>query len=287
MNEARGIPLIPMLPSWVKPTPFRGTETKAMPLTPTTLFRCLTWSPRLWLLLCMTRSRLCTTVLPASPTTAARAGPGKTPSPKNQRGTSLLERGRNSLVGPKEKYNQNRKAMANSPAGPAAFSCISTQSFFPRNRIKTGMVEKYHFILTMTVKTTNMKIAIIYSIHTFSLKTARVDTRFQWCFGKSCAWLGRAAGPAAPGSADPPGKAGVRKSIPDFEMRGGEGAPPCKSSSRCRARGSSRTAQTAGKEGINTNLTRGSWLEPKAPFSPSLPQQNSARTFYVMCFSLF
>lgn len=34
MNKAQGIPLIPALPSWVKPMPSGGTETKAMPLMP-------------------------------------------------------------------------------------------------------------------------------------------------------------------------------------------------------------------------------------------------------------
>lgn len=93
------------------------------------------------------------------------------------------------------------------------------QRFFPRNRIKTSVAEKYHFIPTMTVQTTNMKIGIAYSIDTWSPKTAYVDRCFQRYFGKSCAWLGRA---------DLPGKAGLHKSNPGAETRGGEGGPRCK-----------------------------------------------------------
>lgn len=83
MNKAQGIPLIPMLPSWAKPIPSRGTETKATPLTPITLFWCEIWSPGLSLLLRMTGSRLCT-ALPAPSITAAHAGAEETPSPKNR-----------------------------------------------------------------------------------------------------------------------------------------------------------------------------------------------------------
>lgn len=78
MNEAQGIPLIPMLP-----TPFRGAETSgavdANPVIPG-----VTRSPGL-LLLCVTRSGLCTTALPApSTTTAPTPGSGETPSPRNR-----------------------------------------------------------------------------------------------------------------------------------------------------------------------------------------------------------
>lgn len=270
------------LPGWNQCHPEGQKLKQCLWCQSVTFFWCATWIPGLVVLLPMSGSRLCT-ALPAPSTTAAHAGAEETPSPKNRwehpswkgGGTAWRDqKGKQS----KEKSNVHQHSRASSLL---LYHC---PEFFPRNRIKTGMAENCHFILTMTVKTTNMQIAIVYSIYTFSLKTTSVETRFQRCVGKTCAWLGRAAGPAARGSADPSGKAGVHKCNPDFEIWGGEGTPPCKSSSP--PQGSRRQPRTSRKEGINTDLIRGLWWEPSAWLSPSLLQQNSARTFYAMCFNL-
>lgn len=143
------------------------------------------------------------------------------------------------MAGLRGKHNLNRKATAISTAAPAAFSCIIAQSFFPGKRIKTSMAGKYHFIATVTVQTTSMKIGIVYSVDTLSLKTAYVDTR----------WLGRQQGQQRWALQIHLGRTVFTSA--SLALRRGvgkehQGANPAAAR---RAGGGSRTAQTRGQRG--------------------------------------
>lgn len=79
----------------------------------------------------------------------------------------------------KEKSNGQQHSRASSLL---LFLCLE---FFPRNIRKKDMAENCRFVLTVTaetvkaVKTINVKITIVYSIYTLSLKTTFVETRFE------------------------------------------------------------------------------------------------------------
>lgn len=85
--------------------------------------------PSVWLQLWVAGTSICTSCHPSP----RHRGSSFTKQPT---GAPLPEKGRNSLARPKGKPNQNRKAMATSTAGPAAFSCIIAQSFILEIKFK-------------------------------------------------------------------------------------------------------------------------------------------------------
>lgn len=136
----------------------------------------------MWLQLWVADTSICTSCHPSP----RHRGNSFTKQPT---GAPLPEKGRNSLARPKGKHNRNRKAMATSTAGPAAFSCIIAQSFILEIKFKKhGRNLLFHsgHDCNDNQHENNCYITTGYSICTFSPKITPVARCWQW-------WLGRAS----------------------------------------------------------------------------------------------